>query len=383
MKNILTDHLKTSTFYKTTTRFLKLLDFWTYAVIFRRMNKLATVQQVKNVRLHPNADALDLVQILGWQVVTKRNEFKENDLCVYVAIDNVLPDKPEFQFLKNKNFRIKPIKLRKMESAGIVFPLSILPGYEYDIAYNGPVCSDPTGARLYLECGTDVTDVIGVTHYEKPIPAELAGQALGGMPGFIIITDELNLRTYPNALPELYGRPYYITRKDDGSSGTFFIKGGEFGVCSRRINLKENETNGFWRMARKYDIENVLRKAFPDTDIAIQGEVVGPGIQKNNLGLKELDLHIFNIFDIVNRYYLDYDKLVEFTNTNNIPMVTTINQGSAFGYNLEELLELANSQVYPTGKPAEGIVIRPKESFRSIELGKHWSGKVLNENYED
>lgn len=330
------------------------------------MNNLATIQCIKNVRLHPNADALDLVQVLGWQVVTKRNEFKENDLCVYVAIDNVLPDKPEFQFLKNKNFRIKPIKLRKMESAGIVFPLSIL----------------PLSADNYKE-GDDVSDIIGVTHYEKPIPAELAGQALGGIPGFIIITDELNLRTYPDALPELYGRPYYISRKDDGCSGTFFIKGGEFGVCSRRINLKETETNGFWKMARKYDVENVLRKAFPESDIAIQGEIVGPGIQKNNLGLKELELHLFNIFDIKQRYYLDYDKIVEFTNTYNIPMVTTINQGNAFGYNLEELLELANKQTYPTGKPAEGIVIRPKESFRSAELNKAWSGKVLNENYED
>jgi len=90
------------------------------------MNNLATIQIVKNVRHHSNADALDLIQILGWQVVTKRDEYKENDLCIYVAIDTILPDKPEFEFLRNKNFRIKPIRLRGMESAGICFPLSIL-----------------------------------------------------------------------------------------------------------------------------------------------------------------------------------------------------------------------------------------------------------------
>src|ERR1035438_10745564 len=91
------------------------------------MNNLATIQKVRNVRHHPNADLLDIVQVLGWQVVTKRDEFKESDLCVYIVIDTVLPEKAEFEFLRNKHFRIKPIRLRGEESAGICFPLSILP----------------------------------------------------------------------------------------------------------------------------------------------------------------------------------------------------------------------------------------------------------------
>src|SRR5512137_243642 len=130
------------------------------------MNNLATMQVVKNVRHHPNADALDLVQILGWQVVTKRDEFKEGDLCVYIVIDTVLPEKPDFEFLRNKHFRIKPIRLRGEESAGICFPLSILGNFGYDM--RGPVME-----------GVDVTQWIGVKHYEKPVPAELAGQAFG------------------------------------------------------------------------------------------------------------------------------------------------------------------------------------------------------------
>jgi len=90
------------------------------------MNNLATIQRVKNVRPCPNSDSLDLVQVLGWQIVTKRGEFTENSLCIYVVIDTVLPEKPEFEFLRNKHFRIKPIRLRQQESAGIVFPLSII-----------------------------------------------------------------------------------------------------------------------------------------------------------------------------------------------------------------------------------------------------------------
>ena len=338
------------------------------------MKNLATIQKTVNVRPHPNGEKLDLVQVLGWQVVTKRGEFKEGDLCVYVVIDTVLPEKPEFEFLRNKNFRIKPIRLRQEYSNGICFPLSVIPRGQLRIVEDVEYPYVP-------ELGDDVTDFLGIKHYEKPVPAELAGQMVGHIPGFIIITDEDNLRSYPDAVPELYGRPYYITRKEDGSSGTFFVKGNEFGVCSRRIHLKETEGNGFWKMAHKYDIAKALTAAFPNMDVAIQGEIVGPGVQKNRLGLTELDFRLFNVFDISRRCYLDYDKVVEFSTNFKIPMVPVIAQGSAFGHSLEELVALAKEQTYATGGPAEGIVIRPKEAFYSTVLKKSWSGKVLNEKY--
>jgi hypothetical protein len=204
------------------------------------------------------------------------------------------------------------------------------------------------------------------------------------LPGFLIMTDEDNLRTYPTALEELWGRPYYITRKDDGCSGTFYLNGGEFGVCSRRIDLTESESNGFWRMARKYDLEKVLRAEFGDNAWAIQGEVVGPGIQDNHLGLTELELHIFNLFNIKSRSYANYDKLVEFCKKYNLVRVTDIiNDSVSFGFNIEELVKLAYEQKYPNGYPAEGIVIRPKEEFTSSVLKKVWSGKVLNPLFDE
>ena len=329
------------------------------------MENLATIQKAKNVRHCPNSDKLDVVQVLGWQVVTKRDEFPEDGLCVYIVIDTVLPETPTFEFLRNKHFRIKPIRLRGQESAGICFPLSILP------------------EGVDIKEGTDVTEVLGIKHYEKPLSPQLAGQAIGNFPGFLIITDEKNLRSYPDALPELYGRPFYITRKDDGSSGTFFIKDGEFGVTSRRIHLKDTEGNGFWNMARKYNIENALRTAFPNLDIALQGEVCGPGVQDNHLGLTEMEFHFFNLFEVVRRTYLDYDKLLEFSKNSGIPMVTTLVEGPSFGYTLGELIEQANALKYPNGSAGEGIVIRPKESFTSHVLNKSWSGKVLNESYKE
>ena len=341
------------------------------------MNNLATIQKIREILSHNNADALEIAKVLGWQVVVKKGEFKAGNLCVYVCIDSVVPETPEFEFLRNKHFRIKPIRLRGEESAGICFPLSILG----DKVPRKP-CTDlsPDGPHFYLvNEGDDVTNLLHVTHYEKPIPAELAGQAVGMFPSFLIITDEDNLRTYPDALPELWGHPYYITHKDDGCSGTFFINAGEFGVCSRRIHLKESEGNGFWRMARKYDLANILMKEFGDEAWAIQGEVCGPGIQDNHVGLTELELHVFNLFDIKARSYANYNKLVEFCKKYNLVRVTDIiGEGAAFGFNIEELVKLASEQKYPNGCPAEGIVIRPQEGFTSTVLKKWWSGKVLN-----
>ena len=334
-------------------------------------DKLATIQRIKAVSPCPNSDNLDLVQVLGWQVVTKRGEYSVGDLAVYITIDTILPERPEFEFLRNKNFRIKPIRLRGSESAGILFPLSILPPHK----------ADAEGLDLYE--GSDVTNTIGCLHYEKPIPAELAGQALGMLPGFLIMTDESNLRSYPDALPELWGRPYYITRKDDGCSGTFFVNADEFGVCSRRIHLKESEGNGFWRMARKYDLANVIKAAFPNQAMAIQGEVCGPGIQDNHLGLTELELHVFNLFDIKTRGYLNYEKLTQFCKDHCLTMVTTIGEGTAFGFNIEELVKFASEQKYPNGFPAEGVVVRPQEGFTSGVLKKVWSGKVLNPLFDE
>jgi ATP-dependent RNA circularization protein (DNA/RNA ligase family) len=136
-------------------------------------------------------------------------------------------------------------------------------------------------------------------------------------------------------------------------------------------------------MARKYNIQEVLNKAFPNKNIALQGEVCGPGIQGNNLGLKDLEFHLFNLYDIDSRIYLDYDDIISFTKEYNIPMVTEIQSGTVFSYTVEELVALARTLTYETGKPAEGMVIRPQKAFYSNILKKYWSGKVLNELYKE
>lgn len=133
--------------------------------------KLATIETILSINPIPDADNIEVATIRGWNVVIQKNQYNVGDVCVYCEIDSVLPQNPEFEFLRPRGFRIRTIKLRNQYSQGIIFPLSILPEGEYLI-------------------GDDVTDIIGIVKYEAPIPAELNGIMKGDFPSHSIKTDE-------------------------------------------------------------------------------------------------------------------------------------------------------------------------------------------------
>lgn len=93
------------------------------------MRKLASIQRIISLSAIEGADKIEKAVVLGWNVVVKKGDFKVGDLCVYCEIDSILPDKPEFEFLRDRKFRIKTIKLKNQCSQGICFPLSILENY--------------------------------------------------------------------------------------------------------------------------------------------------------------------------------------------------------------------------------------------------------------
>jgi len=333
--------------------------------------KSATLEYISEVKHHPNADKLDLVKIKGWQVCVKRGEFKEGDLSVYIRTDTILEECPQYEFLRNKSFKIKPIKLRGQLSEGIAFPTSILKEFGSDIVVLDEDIS-----------GTDVSSLVKASHYEKPIPTNLSGQIKGYLPQFLRKTDEENIENIVDVITELKGKPYYIAEKVDGSSGTFYVKDDKFGVCSRNLELKEDDNNGFWKIARKYDIENKLKHHFKGRNICIQGEVYGPGIQGNLLGVGELSFALFNLWDIDDQFYMNYIDLVNFSKVSDIPMVSVLEESDNFDKTVEELHSIANNLKYPNGHVAEGIVVRPQIGFISRIMKQHCSFKVKNEEFK-
>jgi ATP-dependent RNA circularization protein (DNA/RNA ligase family) len=86
---------------------------------------------------------------------------------------------------------------------------------------------------------------------------------------------------------------------------TCYLIDGEFGVCSRNLDLKETEGNSFWSTARRDGVEEKMREQFGLRDFALQGELIGPGIQGNIYGLKDTQFRIFDIYDIRRGEYVD------------------------------------------------------------------------------
>lgn len=105
-------------------------------------------------------------------------------------------------------------------------------------------------------------------------------------------------------LPSAVKRTYEVSEKLDGSSTTFFDYEGKFGVCSRNLDLLEDENNTFWKMANKYN----LRECLKGTNKALQGETVGSGIQGNPYKMKDQDVFVFDVYDIEKRRYLNPEE---------------------------------------------------------------------------
>lgn len=287
--------------------------------------------------------------VLGWQLVIKKDEFKPGDLCVYVEIDSILPDKPEFEFLRNKNFRIRTIRLRGQVSQGICFPLNILPD------------------NIQVDEGIDVTDVLNIVKYEPPIPVNMQGVMKGSFPSFIPKTDETRVQILQDLLNTHEGALCYITEKLDGTSVTYFVKDGVFGVCSRNMELEENEDNLYWKTARQFNIEEKLRSV--GFNVAIQGELVGEGIQGNKLKLKGQHVFVFSVFLIDEYRYAMFHEWMKMMEDLDIRCVPVITDSYRLGNNIEDILSMSEIFSPMNGSVmSEGIVIRLKESKELVSF---------------
>lgn len=331
------------------------------------MRNLASIQQVVNIEPIEGADAIEKATVLGWGVVIKKGQFQVGDKCVYFEIDALLPNRPCFDFLKTsswteqkKKIRLKTVRLRGTLSQGLLMPLEEFP----EITSN--------------EVGTDLTELLGIEKYEPEIPAQLSGE-VNSFQFPITKTDEERIENSPNKFIEsIRGKPYYITIKLDGTSSSFILKeDGDFHVCSRNYSLRENETNSYWRIEKKYDIKNKLLSYKEKTgkSISIQGEIVGPGIQQNKLGLKEIDLFVFNVVDTATNKRFSFEEAVHFCKENGLRFVPVLEYGGTFLYNsMKELQELSQGkyiEFFSDAKPSqdrEGIVIRSKDQEVSFKV---------------
>lgn len=325
---------------------------------------LASVVRVLAVGAIPGADNIEVATVKGWKVVIKRGEFAVGDLAIYYEIDSFLPVTERFEFLRarcfrkmaggREGFRLKTVKLRGQVSQGLLMPI--------------PVGHITDGA---IEEGVDLTEELGIIKYELPIPAQLSGEAKGLFPNFVPKTDEERVQNY-NSMGgvNLHGQNVYITEKLDGSSFTAYIRSGEFGICSRNLELKPSEGNAFWQAAVAMDLEVKFRAM--GVDIALQGELIGPGVQGNRYGLKSRAVYFFTGYYIGEGRRMGVSELVRVLSELRLSMVPIME----WGYVLpsENLVEVMLG--YAEGKSMlnpiterEGVVIRglvENFSFKAI-----------------
>ena len=351
------------------------------------MRKLATIRRIAEIKSIEGADAIEAVRVDGWWCVSKKDEFKVDDRCVYFEVDSFLPVRPEFEFLRKAcfkstkhlgdGFRLKTIKLRGQVSQGLALPITILSSFgDY---YKGIVppnhWSNGTISVKYIE-GEDVTDFIGVKKWEAPLPAQLAGVARGNFPSFIRKTDQERIQNcYGDLVKTHKDVQFEATLKLDGSSMTVYLNDGQFGVCSRNLDLKETEDNTFWKVARKLKLEEALRSY--DKNIALQGELMGPGVQGNREQLPDHDFYLFDIWNIEQQCYLSpmemSDVVYDLESYGlDIKTVPSLGQCVPLGLTLDQLIEHSDIRSL-NHSVAEGIV------YRSMTDGV--SFKVINNKF--
>ena len=351
------------------------------------MRKLASIQHILKLEPIPGADAIEKATVLGWHLVVKKGEFKENDLCIYVEVDSILPEREVFEFLRPRHFRIKTIKLRGQVSQGIAFPITLL---TYDSSVNP--------AEYPLNVGDDVTELLKVKKYEPNIPAQLAGKIKGSFPGWLHKTDETRIQSVPEVLPRHQDKKFVVTEKIDGTSMTVYLNGmehgGEFGVCSRNLDLKEEGETAYWKYVRKHQLEEKMRAISAKGDqkllnFSLQGELAGPGIQGNKYHLDDVQFFIFNVFDIDRFGYVDLNVIekapgvfvYEFLEAWELQHVPIVTSGYALPGSVDEIVEYSKAKsLLHKDTWREGIVLRSQPEAFDEELHR-LSFKVINPNF--
>lgn len=347
---------------------------------------LASVQRIVNVTPIEGADAIETATVLGWEVVIKKGEYQVGDLCCYIQIDTVVPEKPEYEFLRDRKFRVKTIKLRKQISQGLIVPL-------------------PDGS--WSE-GDDLTDIIGVKKHEKPdsnplryqkprvpkkwykriiynfkynilykvFPFLLKKERSDFPKNLVSITDEDRIQNIPKVLQTHAGKNFVVSYKLDGSSITI-IHNKVFGkskyrICSRRFEL-HGKKNDWYKVFTETNFKVQIQKLvkhFNTNDIIVQGEAIGK-FNGNHHKLQKDEIRLFNIY--VNGKRINQKSFIEVCTALNVPHCPLYKE-IVLNHTLPEILKISQiKDILNPSVEAEGLVWRCVDDNLSF--------KVINNNY--
>jgi RNA ligase (TIGR02306 family) len=325
------------------------------------MRKLATIKVIEAIHPIEGADAIEVAQIGGWKVVVKKNEYQPGDHAIYCEIDSWIPhelapflskgrEPREYNVVKGE--RLNTVKLRGQISQGLLLPLTD------DILSKITVCDD-------------ISLLLNIQKWEAPIPAQLAGEVRGMFPRFIPKTDEERIQNLTAEIKDWNDcyLSWEITEKLDGSSMTVYVFQDDCGVCSRNLNLKETEGNTLWKIARSEQLIEKIKST--GKNLALQGELIGEGIQGNPYKIKGHQFRVFKIYDIDLGFYVSPSVRMDYVNSlqlNSVPVIAQAWVGELVIDNLLQKVE--DKSVLNATTEREGVVFKcnelPNTSFKVI-----------------
>lgn len=372
---------------------------------------LAHVEKIEWIRPIEGADNIELIGVLGWVCIAKKGEFNVGDMAVYIEIDSKCPETDErFAFLSNKKFKVKTMRLGKFKviSQGLALPLSLFPelqdrniGDDVTEALKITYASEEDAARKTNKVDPNAKYKSMAKRRPKlftnPIVRRIMRYGIGRkimfllfgrkkdnpkkFPDWIVKTDETRIENAPFYLQST--EKWIKTEKCDGTSCTFAVdrlkKGKnkfDFIVCSRNVRQADreqacyHESNIYWELADKYDIEKILTQFATENNynrVVLQGEGVG-SVQGNPYKFTENKLFVFNL--IIDGIRLGTVEMADFCKSHGLTSVPIIDTAYELPKTMEEMKLEADgySELNPKVK-REGFVYRSQngqQSFKNV-----------------
>ena len=288
---------------------------------------------------HPAADRLSIVKVHGYECAVRTEEWKNGDLGVYIPPDSIVPDTEAFKFLDGHT-RIRARKIRGRYSQGVLVHA-------------------PEGVQE----GDDCMEMMGIEHYEPPMPMISGGANEKGPEGFFPVYD---IEDYNRYAAEVFvpGEEVVATEKIHGCNARYVWAENRIWAGSRTSWKKRDEKVWWWQAATQNPRIEEWCCAHPG--FALYGEVFGP-TQKLKYGAKQNQM-LFCAFDI-----LEYDRWLDHDEARRVGQgltwVPEVYRGVLDDERLRALAE-ENSSVPGADHHREGLVVKPITERRTPEIGR-------------
>ena len=341
------------------------------------MRDLAKIAKIQAINPIEGYDRVELATVENYPVIVQKGLYEPGDLVVYVGYDTLLPIRDEFEFLRKSSyskmydmFRIRNMSMCGVYSSGIVFSLDILP------------------ANVRQAEGVDVSEVLGIQKYDPEIAADVKVSYLppkrfkwinkkmgryawyrklffvkvggGNYPETVSKSDETNIEKIFGHLKEKHPiSRYYVTEKMEGMAGAWLLRGRkrEYRVYSHNTSRSTGNHDAWGRAGIAYNLEKILRSE--KENYAIQGELVGPGIQGNIYKLPTVVLFVYKVTNVTTGKALNAVELEQFCSKHKLSMVPVIEWDVPLKKTLDEMLTHCEGKSVVGDNPErEGLVWR-------------------------